>query len=52
MIIKFKKLSENAIIPSNHTGFEAGYDLYSTESDFLRPLERKLFNTNLSLEIP
>lgn len=52
MVINVKKLSEDAIIPTNQTGLEAGYDLYSTEDAWLRPHERKLFKTNLSMEIP
>lgn len=52
MVIKLKKLSDKAKIPTNESGFEAGYDLYAVESDYLRPLERKLFKTNISLEIP
>jgi len=52
MEIKIKKLSENAVIPTNQTGLEAGYDLYSTEDAWLRPHERKLFKTNIAMEIP
>jgi dUTP pyrophosphatase len=52
MEIKINKLSENAIIPTNQTGLEAGYDLYSTEDAWLRPHERKLFKTNIAMEIP
>jgi dUTP pyrophosphatase len=52
MELKIKKLSDKAKIPTNESGLEAGYDLYAVESDYLRPLERKLFKTNISLEIP
>jgi dUTP pyrophosphatase len=52
MQIKIKKLSPDAIIPSNTTGLEAGYDLYAVETDWIRALERKLFKTNIALEIP
>ena len=52
MDIKIKKLSENAIIPKNNGGKEAGYDLYSTEDGWLRPLERALFKTDIAMEIP
>jgi dUTP pyrophosphatase len=52
MEIKIKKLSKNAVIPTNQTGLEAGYDLYSTEDAWLRPHERRLFKTNIAMEIP
>lgn len=50
MQIKLKKLSKGAITPLNCDG--AGYDLFSMEDYHLRPLERKLFKTDISLEIP
>ena len=31
---------------------DAGYDLYSIESDWIRPLQRRLFRTGIALEIP
>ncbi len=52
MIIKLKKLTKNAIIPSNTSGIEAGYDLFAAKDDFLRPLERRLIPTDIALEIP
>lgn len=52
MVIKIKKLSENAIIPTRGSEFSAGYDLYSNESYSLAPGERKLFKTNISIKIP
>ena len=52
MIINIKKLSENAVIPTNNSGLEAGYDLYALEDDWLFPLERKLIKTGISISIP
>lgn len=51
MIIQLKKISADAIIPTKNFG-DAGYDLYSTESVILKPLERKLIKTNIALSIP
>lgn len=50
--MNIKLLSENAIIPTKGSSESAGYDLYSTEDYLLRPLERKLFKTDIALEIP
>jgi dUTP pyrophosphatase len=51
--IKVKKLRADAIIPKySHVG-DAGMDLYSVEEDFvLKPMERKLISTGLSIELP
>lgn len=51
MNILFKKLSEKAITPSKNFG-DAGWDLYSVEDYTLRPMERKLFNTDIAMAIP
>lgn len=50
--IPIKKLTSLAITPTRGSDFAAGYDLYSTEDYTLKPLERKLFKTHLSLAIP
>ncbi len=50
--MQIKKLTENAIIPTRGSEYAAGYDLYSTENYVLKPGERKLFKTNISLAIP
>jgi len=50
--MQIKKLSENAIVPTKGSDGAAGYDLYSTEDYVLKPGERKLFKTNISLAIP
>jgi len=51
--IKIKKLKPDAIIPKySHVG-DAGMDLFSLEENIiLKPGERKLFSTGLSIELP
>jgi dUTPase len=36
MEIRFKKLSEDAIIPQQNTSTDAGYDLFATEDYILK----------------
>ncbi len=52
MEIKFKKLSDLAIVPKQNRPTDAGYDLFSTENYILKSWERKLFKTNISCAIP
>lgn len=55
MTIKFKKLSEDAIIPQYQTKGAAGFDIHAlTEQDIAVILagETKLIKTGLSVEIP
>ena len=49
--INVKKLSENAIIPTQGTKFAAGYDLYAAEDAVVVCGTRKLIKTNISMEI-
>lgn len=49
--VKIKKLNEAAVIPVWNNK-SAGCDLSSLESHVLRPGERKLFKTGLSIAIP
>ena len=49
--INVKKLSENAIIPTQGTTFAAGYDLYAAEDAVVVCGTRKLIKTNISMEI-
>ena len=49
--INVKKLSENAIIPTQGTKFAAGYDLYAAEDAVVVCGLRKLIKTNISMEI-
>lgn len=50
--IPIKKLTSLAKTPTRGSDFAAGYDLYSTEDYILKPLERKLFKTHISIAIP
>jgi dUTP pyrophosphatase len=50
--IQIKKLTSLAKTPTRGSDFAAGYDLYSTEDYTLKPLERKLFKTHVSIAIP
>ncbi len=52
MKIAFTKLSDKAIVPSQNTIADAGYDLASVESYTLKPGERKLLKTNIACAIP
>ncbi len=52
MEIKFKKLSELAIVPRQNTSTDAGYDLFCIEDYLLKKWERKLFQTNISCAVP
>jgi dUTP pyrophosphatase len=49
--INIKKLSDNAIIPTQGTRFAAGYDLYAAEDALVNKGCRKLIKTNISMEI-
>lgn len=50
--VKINKLNNSAIVPTRGSIKAAGYDLYAIESYVLKPGERKLFKTGLSMEIP
>lgn len=52
MKIKIKKLSDNAIIPTQNKKFDAGYDLYAAEDVKIQPHTRSLVKTNISMAIP
>ncbi len=52
LTIQFKKLNDKAITPSQATPWDAGYDLFTTENYILKPGERKLFATHISIAIP
>lgn len=52
MIIKFKRLSKDAIIPSYAHPGDAGLDLYSCENYTLKPSERHVFYMGFALEFP
>lgn len=51
MQIKFKKLREDAIIPTrNHKG--DAFDLYALEDALISPGERRRFNIGIAVELP
>ena len=50
--IQIKKANDTITTPTHGTDFSAGYDLYSTEEYTLKPLERKLFKTGITVAIP
>jgi dUTP pyrophosphatase len=50
--IEIKKLSENAIIPTQGTIYAAGYDLFAAEDAIIVCGSRKLIKTNISMAIP
>jgi dUTP pyrophosphatase len=52
MILKIKKLDENAIAPKKGSILAAGYELYSSEVGTIKPKERRLIKTSIVLEIP
>jgi len=50
--LSFKRNNELSKIPTRGSKGAAGYDLYSIEDYTLKPLERKLFKTGISIAIP
>lgn len=53
MKVLFKKLNENAVMPTYGSPFSAGADLYSAEEETIIPSgETVLIGTGLSMEIP
>lgn len=50
--VKITKLNKSAIVPTRGSMKAAGYDLYSNDGHTLKPGERKLFKTGLSMAIP
>ena len=50
--VKLKKLSPDAIIPAYAKEFDAGADLYSTESVEIWPGEHRLVGTGIAIEVP
>jgi dUTP pyrophosphatase len=52
MKLKYVRLTDSAIAPSKTRDSDAGFDLFATENYFLKAHERKLFSTDLALEIP
>ena len=52
MTIKIKKLHPEAIIPSYAHEDDAGMDFYASEKVTLKPGERKIISTGISMAIP
>lgn len=51
-MLKFIKLSEDAIAPKRAYLHDAGLDLFAAESKIIPPKERATFKTDIALEIP
>lgn len=52
MEVKFKKLIDDAHIPTRGSAFAAGYDLYATDDLVIDPGDGKKVHTGLAMEIP
>lgn len=50
--IHIKKLTTNAIIPSQKYKWDAGFDLYAVDRVVINPFERKLIRTGIAMSIP
>ena len=51
MILKFKKLNPDALIPKHSREGDAAMDIFSAEELVLMPGERALVHTNVAIEI-
>ncbi len=51
-VIRFKRLSEDAVLPERNHPTDAGLDLRCTETVHLGPGERKVVGTGLAVAIP
>lgn len=52
MILKFKRLCADAILPTYAHHGDAGMDLYAAESTIIAPRSRALVQTGLAAVIP
>lgn len=50
--MRVKKLTENAVLPTQGSAAAAGYDLYSVDTFCIEPGETRLTHTGLAIEIP
>lgn len=50
--LKVKLLSDKAKVPSRAEEGSVGYDLFSAEEGIIYPKTRRLFKTNIAVEIP
>ena len=51
-MIKIKKTSETATIPTKAHDSDAGWDLYADEDVIINPNTQRLISTGISMEIP
>ena len=51
-ILKFKKLSQNAITPVRGSPCSAGLDLFSAESKIIGPYDRARIRTDIAVKLP
>lgn len=51
-VIKIKRLTDTAIVPTKSRKTDAGYDLYADEDSALYPEETKLISTGIAFAIP
>jgi len=52
IILKYKKLSENATTPTHGSQYAAGYDLYSAGNYTITSRGRALCMTDIAIELP
>ena len=50
--IKFKKLSDTAIVPTKAHAYDAGFDLFADEDCTMMYGETKVVQTNIAIELP
>jgi dUTP pyrophosphatase len=52
MMIKFKRLSQDAQIPTRATAGSAGFDIYSNDFYLIKPNVRCLLDTGIAMQLP
>lgn len=52
LVLKFKKLHPDAVIPTYAHDTDAAFDIYTIEKKSLKPQKRHVFKTGLASEIP
>lgn len=50
--IIFKKLHSDSQIPSKGSAMAAGYDLYAYENAIIKPMDKALIPTGISVKLP
>lgn len=51
-VLKVRRISENAVIPTRGSKDAAGYDLYCTSSSMIEPRQTVKISTGIQMEIP